>query len=95
MTYKFVSVFKGIENGDSYVRWENRDRRVFTMPSYSKGPLSNRVEALEIRGFGERHHVTAPEIQASQLEMEDSALRPEPEPPRGTCQEPKSLIKYA
>ena len=95
MTYKFVSVSKGIENGDSYVRWENRDKRVFFMSSYSNGPLKNRCKVLDITGFGERHRVTAPEIQASQLEMEDPALRPEPEPPRGTCQEPKSLMNYA
>ena len=51
MTYKFVSVSKGIENGDSYVRWENRDKRVFFMSSYSNGPLKNRCEVLDITGF--------------------------------------------
>jgi len=82
-TYRFVSVSKGTENGDSYVRWENHDNRVFKR----HGPLTTCVEVLEITGFGERQRVTPPVIQPCKQEMEES-LGPEPEP----CQEPKSPI---
>ncbi|CAL1159430.1 unnamed protein product [Cladocopium goreaui] len=77
-TYRFVSVSKGTENGDSYVRWENHDNRVFKR----HGPLTTCVEVLEITGFGERQRVTPPVIQPCKQEMEES-LGPEPEP----CQE--------
>lgn len=78
---------------DFFVRWENGDDRVFKKQSGGHGPPTYSFD-LRITGFDERQRVTLPATQVCQREMEDSALGPEPEPSRGTSQEPKSLIKY-